>query len=108
MKTQLTLPGSYPAIYNLHILGICLTFITACSVFKDKSFFQADSLQKRDIRREVKTGESVQSQAVRIYSQEDSSDRRSFTEIFPEGHFSYSPEAGFNGNAKRVLINENI
>ena len=43
---------------------------------------------------------------MRVHSLEDSSDKRSFTEIFPEGLFSYSAEAGFSGNAKRVVINE--
>ena len=106
MKTHLTIPlaGCLFNTCQLHILGICLTLITACSVFKEKSFLLTDSLQRQHIRREVKTETKSQVNAVRIYSQEDSSDRRSFTEIVPEGFFRYSSHDGFSGKASRVLM----
>jgi hypothetical protein len=90
----------------LHALYFLLIFITACSVFKERGFMQADSLQKQTTRREAKTNESMQVDAVRIYNKEDSSDKQSFIEIFPQGLFNYSTEKGFSGNGKRVVINE--
>ena len=91
-----------------HLLFTTLIFITACSVFKEKSFFQADSLQKHNTRREIKTSATLEAQAVRIYNVDDSSEKRFFTEIFPEGFFRYSAEDGFSGNANRVVIDERI
>ena len=110
MKTQIIIPTPY---FNkpsnaLHFLLISLTLITACSVFKEKSFFQSDSLRRHDIRREVKSESATQTQSLRMYNQQDSTDKQSYTEIFPDGFFSYSAEEGFLGTAKRVLINERL
>ena len=110
MKTQISPPPSYfiTTQHTPHFLGILLIFITACSVFKEKSFFQADSLRRQDIRREVKTGSATQTESLRIYNQQDSADRQFYTEIFPEGLFRYSAKEGFLGTAKKVLINERV
>jgi hypothetical protein len=40
-----TLPGADALVLHIHLMRICLTLITACSVLKEKSFLHADSLQ---------------------------------------------------------------
>ena len=108
MKLTIPTAQSHLRFVNLHILGMCLTLITACSVFKEKSFFQTDSLQKQNTREEIKIKESTQTNTVRILNHQDSSDQQSYTEIFPEGLFTYSVKEGFSGNAKRVTINDRL
>lgn len=90
-------------ISNL-ILGIILIFITACSLFKEKSFYRADSLLNTNLKREVKTNRTDHSKGIRIYVSSDSTDRNYFTEIFPKGSFNYSPEMGFSGEAERIVL----
>ena len=107
MKTQLTLSTPYPT-YKLHLLGICLVFITACSVFKEKSFYETDSLQRQEIKRATQSESTAMSQSLRIYSSSDSTDRQSFAEIYPKGAFRYSPAEGFSGDAERLVINERL
>jgi hypothetical protein len=109
MKTQLTLPYEFnTSPLHHHILIICLLFITACSVLKEKSFFQADSLLRRNSSTEIETEIQTQSQGFGIYTSEDSADKQSYTEIFPEGVFKYSVKDGFEGKAGRGLINERL
>ena len=107
MKTELTLATPYPT-YKLHLLGICLTLITACSVFKEKSFYETDSLQRQESRKEVKTEASATRQALQIYSSSDSADQQSLVEIYPSGIFKYSQKDGFSGEASRLVINERL
>lgn len=110
MKTQLTIP--YQPFHfgscNIHIISLFFIFITACSVFKEKSFYQADSLLRRNTSTEMKTEVKTHTQGLRIYTSEDSLEKQSYTEIFPEGVFRYSAKEGFNGKAKRVVINERV
>ena len=106
MKIAIPIPQAPSSPLYFHILYLLLIFITACSVFKERGFTQADSLQKQSTKREAKTNESMRVDAVRIYNHEDSTDKQSLTEIFPHGFFNYSTEKGFSGNAKRVVINE--
>lgn len=110
MKTQILTPPKYSITSTiiLHFILISLTLITACSIFKEKSFFQADSLRRQELRKEVKTESATQTQSLRIYNQQDSSDKQSYTEIFPDGLFRYSHEEGFLGTAKKLLINERL
>lgn len=108
MKTQLSLPVYHNASYNIHILGICLVCISACSMFKEKSFYQTDSLEHQVIRREMKTESDSSSQALRIYNSSDSADHQSTVEIYPRGNFKYSAKDGFSGEADRLLINERL
>jgi hypothetical protein len=108
MKSQLTLrmPGQVPSSSNIHLIGICLTLITACSVFNEKSFFETDSLQRRNSRVAIRQESASQTKALRIYSSADTSDRRTFAEIYPKGNFRYSPAEGYSGEAERLLIDE--
>lgn len=110
MKTQLTLlmPGQIPSSLHIHLLGFCLTLISACSVFKEKSFLQADSLQRQKVDTHVKTEARLKSQAIRIYSTLDSSDKASYTEIFPQGFFRYSAADGFSGKAEKLIVRERL
>lgn len=108
MKTQLTLAGYYPVSYPLHFLGICLTLITACSVLKEKSFYQADSLRRDDIKTQAKIETIITGQAFRISSSSDSSDRLSYAQIFPKGNFKYSIVDGYSGEAEQIIIHERV
>lgn len=110
MKTQLTLPfpASYPGSLNIHVLGICITLMTACSVLKEKSFYETDSLQRQEVRTEIKSESTVTSQALRIYSNSDSADRQSYAEIYPSGPFTYSAKDEFSGVASRLLLKERL
>lgn len=110
MKTQLTLrmPGQMPSSYHIHLLGICLCLVTACSVFKEKSFFETDSLQRRDSSREMKSETRTSGRALRITSTEDSANTQTWSEIFPQGTFKYSVKEGFEGKAGRLLIHQSL
>jgi hypothetical protein len=110
MKSQLTLrmPGQVPASLHIHLLGICLTLISACSVFKEKSFFETDSLQRQNRKATLRQESVSQTKLIQFSSSKDSLDRQSFAEIIPKGTFSYSPAQGFSGEAEKVLIRERL
>ena len=110
MKTQLciAMPASYAGKHHLHFLGIGLLLITACSLFKEKSFYQADSLLRQNTNREMKTSLNAHSKMTRIYISSDSADKHNEAEIFPVGFFSYSVTDGFKGKAERIVIKGRI
>ena len=98
------LRGSLFAHISQLFLGICLLFISACSLFKERSFSQADSLLRFRSNRELKTNSTTHSKMIRISVSSDSSDKQYEAEIFPKGIFTYSPGNGFNGEAERVVL----
>jgi hypothetical protein len=102
MKHQLTKP-TVP-FYLVQFIGICLLFITACSLLKGKSFYQADSLLRQNTNRLFKNNSIFHSKTVRIFTSSDSLDKQYVTEIYPKGFFNYSPENGFSGTAERIVL----
>lgn len=106
MKTQLTIPMpiNYVVTYNLHFIGVCLLFITACSLFKEKSFYQTDSLRRIKNDRAIKMNRYDHIKMIRLYTRSDSAEKQYVTEIYPKGFFNYSPENGFSGEAERVVL----
>ena len=97
-----------PSSFHIHLLGICLCLITACSVFKEKSFFETDSLQRQNNSREIKSETRASGRAVRITTSEDSGDTQTWSEIFPQGAFKFSINKGFDGQAGRVVIHQRL
>jgi hypothetical protein len=75
-------------------------------VFKEKSFYETDSL------RNVKTDLSIQSgkssKSLKIYSGNYASDNLTYAEIIPKGIFKYSAESGFAGQAEKVPIRKGL
>ena len=110
MKTQTTLPSPYfiTSGNTLYLLLLSLIFITACSLFKEKTFFQSDSLHRHNIRKESTQQSAIKTESLRFYSNSDSLDRQTFAEIFPKGPFKYSLADGFSGEAERLVINERV
>lgn len=110
MKTQLTIPypSYYAGSYHIHVLAIFLIFMTACSVFKDKGFYQADSLLRRNEKLGLKAVENSRVKIVEVYTSEDSADKQYSVEISPKGLFKYSMTDGFSGEADRVVISGKI
>jgi membrane carboxypeptidase/penicillin-binding protein len=90
-------------ISNL-FMGICLLYISACSLFKEKSFYQADSLLRQNTKRGSKNNSIIHSKAIRMYSSSDSADKQYVAEIYPRGFFNYSHEHGFSGTAERIIL----
>ena len=82
--------------------------MTACSVFKDKGFYQADSLLRRNGKLEWKAVENSHIRTVEVYSSEDSADKQYSVEISPTGLFKYSMTDGFSGEAGRIVISGKI
>jgi hypothetical protein len=110
MKTQITIAPPYfiTSANNHHLLFISLVFITACSIFKEKSFFQADSLKQKKVRQEINTESLTTSEVVSLYTSTDSADKQTLAEIFPKGEFTYSLADGFRGEAHSVGIRERV
>ena len=110
MKTHLCIsyPSYYVGSYPIHLLAIFLIFMTACSVFKDKGFYQADSLLRRNEKLELKAVENSHIKMVAVYTSEDSADKQYSVEISPKGLFKYSMTDGFSGEADRVVISGKI
>lgn len=108
MKLTIPFPQAPSSALYLHIFYLFLTFITACSVFKERSFLQADSLRRHDTRKELNQQTVKKSESLSFYSKTDSADRLTFAEIFPAGPFKYTPTDGFSGEAGRVVISERM
>ena len=63
---------------------------------------------KRRVSHEEISESNARSKAIRVYSGSDSSEKLSYTEIFPKGYFKYSDADGFFGEADRLLISGRI
>jgi hypothetical protein len=103
---SLSIPIPPNSASHLHLLMCILIFISACSVFKEKSFFETDSLQRQKTAASMKQESHSRQDAVRMYSHTDSGDQQTFAEIIPRGAFKYSLAEGFSGEAERLLIRE--
>jgi hypothetical protein len=104
METQLSIKPYLEDSVPLRILLVMIFFVTACSVLQKRGMLQTDSLSKVSSSVRTDSDQRNSTNALRIYDQNDSSDRHSYTEIFPDGNFKYSDKEGFSGQAKRVLI----
>lgn len=83
----------------LMLAGIMLLFFTACTLFKEKSFYRSDSLYRQSGKLEMKEELDLNSHKFIISNSLDSSSAEFYTEIYPRGNFSYSPSKGFSGQA---------
>lgn len=110
MKTTLSIPApfSYQGCNHIHLMMCLLIFISACSVLKEKSFYQADSLSTRNSKNEEITELTSNLKAIRVYNSSDSAEKQFFTVIIPRGPFKYSETEGFNGEAERLFISERV
>lgn len=90
---------------RLHMAGIILLFISACTLFKERSIFRTDSLMKQSGRLDLNQDLNFSSGSIRISNYTDSSSVDFYTEIFPQGSFSYSPISGFIGHADLIRVN---
>jgi len=84
--------------------GIMLLLITACALFKEKSFYRSDSLFRQSNKLELKQGLDLNAYKIRISHYLDSSSAKFYTEIYPRGNFSYSPSGGFSGQADLLRL----
>jgi hypothetical protein len=110
MKTQLIIqiPGYQSSKFNIQLICCFLVLITACSVFREKSFLQADSLRLLNTSMALEQESARHREAITLNSSANSSEKQSLTEIYPTGPFRYSVKDGFSGKADRLVINERL
>lgn len=93
---------------RVQMASIFLLLISACSLFKDKSFYRSDSLYSHIDKLELKQVLDLKSHRIRISNRKDSSSAEFYIEIFPRGSFSYSPINGFSGQAEMLRLSGKI